>query len=112
MKQTEIEIEKIWKDDEPYVKILGWKNIMNSPDLPNEYRNSKGDIAYQTYTTFKDVDVYITPGYKEPLYNFKIETIMSEKEFNKMINLMRKAGERLSLMNKKAKWGGTEVVKI
>jgi hypothetical protein len=106
MKQTEIEIEKIWIDDKPFAKILGWKNVLDYDEVPDEYKRMNPYYIY--YPLCGHVQVWDDHLDKA----IHIEDIFTEIEFKKIIQIMRKAGERLAMINKKAKWSGIEVVKI
>jgi hypothetical protein len=121
MKQTEIEIEKVWINEKPYVKILGWRNVIYWLDTPSEYRCN--EMKVPTYYGFDSSPEKIDLNGYSGLYKRRVDTlggriglvigdVMTEEEFKDVVAYMKKASERLSAINKKAKWSGKEVIKI
>jgi hypothetical protein len=116
MKTTRITVEKIWKDDRPHYKILGFENVATWDELPLEYCavnpfQSDVPVYYTYYTPYNNYIAIFDPD-NQCLEELHVNRTYNVDHFTRMVRLMRAAGERLSAINKKLAWHGTETIEI
>ena len=106
---TEIDTDKGYALDDVKGRVLrDIRNCIMYDDLPKEYlqgypRYSGALLGCQPMCIIRDVDfaISLVPG-----------RFISEDEFQKCIEIMKRAGDRLFVINKKNDWSGSETVKI
>lgn len=112
MKLAKIVYDKVVRNGEPVIKIIDIQNVMPLHKLPKEYINCK-----EMFFLYGEGSVDIRDSKKGRTYNITVGNTYSPEFFNMVIQLMKKAGDNLTKINKEIKelqdnWFGTGEVVI
>ena len=112
-KTAKIITEKVWKDGVQCRKIIGWENILNASQLPDEYLVLDKMFYIQSFG-----NMYLR-GFRDGFISIYKEDVFEEKSYQEILMFMRECGHKLYEINKKLreeekkkKWSGTQVDEI
>jgi len=108
MAKAIIYYEKVWYEGKPMIKILNWGNIKNWVELPPEYCSYKFPMFFQgkdgpNFITGKDAIIIVSKSNSHFEY-FVIRRgdILEKEDFERIVSIMKQAGERLHNILKRA----------
>ena len=89
-------------------KLIGWKNILKLSELPEEYFE---EFPY-FYETEGTISLRGNSALQLPWYLEKGDIISCIRWGTEILPELKKAGDRLTKINRKERWNGEVVVKI
>ncbi len=108
-KRMIITVDKVFIDDVKKARrVVDIQNCVGYNDLPPEYlrgypRFSGTTVLAKKCCIIRDENVAIA---------IKVDDVMLEEDFQRIVDIMRRAGDRLYQINKRSKWSGTETLEI
>jgi hypothetical protein len=108
-----LHVEKRVINEEPCRIIKGFENVIPTNELPDEY--FRGYPRFYGYTKkHNKVDKVIVRTSDRDRVELSVGSVIPEREFQKVLATMKKAGQRLGKINvaRKSNWSGFEKVEI
>jgi len=112
IKRAVIYYEKVLYKNKPMIKILDWKNIKNWEELPMKYYSYELPMFFQgkdgpNFVTGKDAIIIVSKNSSQFSYSIiRKGDILKKEDFERLVSLMKQAGQRLHNILKKKRWRG------